>query len=97
MKTDARRSMDRKNDRNNYSVGDRGSRSVSADRQSRSDLEHFDPRSSYPYNAKEVRIKRFFRSTECSELKIILSISGRLLSRSVTMILCYGLIVLYES
>ena len=66
MKTDARRSLDRKNDRNNYSVGDRGSRPVSADRQSRSDLEHFDPRSSYPYNGNEVRKKKFFKSKKCS-------------------------------
>jgi hypothetical protein len=54
MKIDTRRSMERKNDRGNYS-GDRGSRSVSADRKSRTDLEQFDPRSSYPYNAHEVK------------------------------------------
>lgn len=54
MKIDTRRSMDRKNDRSNYS-GDRGSRSVSADRKSRTDFEHFDPRSSYPYNVHEVK------------------------------------------
>lgn len=54
MKIDTRRSMDRKNDRGNYS-GDRGSRSVSADRKTRTDFEQFDPRSSYPYNAHEVK------------------------------------------
>ena len=47
--------MERNSDRSNYSIGDRGSRSVSADRRTRSDFENFDPRSSYPYNANEVR------------------------------------------
>lgn len=54
MKIDTRRSMERKNDRGNYS-GDGGSRSVSADRKTRTDFEHFDPRSSYPYNVHEVK------------------------------------------
>jgi hypothetical protein len=46
--------MERTNDRGNYS-GDRGSRSMSADRKTRTDYEQFDPRSSYPYNVHEVK------------------------------------------